>query len=197
MVARDYKAMKSVALRSTPDHMLDWKSVSACMNPGRGITWVDAVEEPQPDGSVHLPQVTCMRNNGPWKCDTVVVRELRFALPEGAGAQPMVVRIPMEFDVTDVRVLAARALEIVPGLTWKDACGVDLDRQPTESDKAWEEEIHTIVNPQLKPIEAEIQEAGDTTTFMIGLSLGLEFSKAEKKASDKKFKCWSTIIVVA
>jgi hypothetical protein len=32
---------------------------------------------------------------------------------------------------------------------------------------------------------------------MIGLSLGLEFSKAEKKASDKKFKCWSTIIVVA
>jgi len=197
MSRRDYDFMKSTASKAARGHTIDWRSLRTCMNPGRGRVWMDAIEEPQADGSVHAPAISCERDHSPWKCEVEPIRLFRLSVPYNGREQPFVVQVPMDLEVEDIRVLTARSFEMAQRLTWKESCAVNSHGSPSDWDKYAEEGLREFFAPRDEPIWGWIQQEDDFTSFSIGLDISLNFSQAEKKASDKAFKCWERNLVIS
>jgi hypothetical protein len=195
MIKRDYDAMKSVATRAAGRHVLKLHEATPCINPGWGRMWIDAVEEPQSDGSVYLPHVLCNRETGPWKCEAWVNRILKFSVPIGGRDQQFALEIPPQFEVAEVGPLIQRAFQKEPSLTIHEHCGADPNAAPTKYDELEIENLRQAFAATGEPIEGSIEQDDQATTVEID-PIRLEFSRTPDKAAEKSFRCWSSFIIV-
>jgi len=195
MTASDHAAMKKAARKAFAPHVVDWKSLHTCMNPGRGLTWLKGVHEPQPDGTIHEPGMTCTRQTGRWQCEVASARRLPIAIAVGERQQRFELYLPLALAVEDARRMLARTIELARKLTAQPVCGATEGAVPNPEAVYlnWEADIRKL--PPDIPIEASIYEFAETTTVSIG-DIEFDFDGTSGDMEARKFRCWGIPIIV-
>jgi hypothetical protein len=191
----DYAALKGTANRAAVPHQLDWRRPSICMNPGRGRAWIDAHAEPQPDGSVIEPSVSCDRDTGRWHCEAGHRRTLKISLAIGGQPQAFDLAIPVGLNVEEVRQFISRVFGDAPALTYREACDATTDRRRTQWEIDAEQELHDAFKPRGGVISGAIMEDANATTFAID-SLEIRYSRKPADVAGRTLSCWTIVVVV-
>lgn len=195
MTSRDHAAMKSVAKHAFAPHVIDWKSLHACMNPGSGRTWMQGIPEPQPDGTVVEPGVECERKSGPWRCEVGVGRSLLTTSAVGDRQQPFELSLPEQFSVDGARRMLARTIELARNLGAQPVCG-----EPAGQISAWQKDVpnweaEVRQMPPDAPVQSSIYEHDGTTTVSLG-GFEFDFDGTTGDVDARKFRCWGVPVVV-
>jgi hypothetical protein len=195
MSSSDYASMKGAATRAASAHVIDWKSVVACMNPGRGLTWIRGVHEPQPDGTVNEPGITCRRDARRWSCEVDIARRLETMGAIGEQQLPFRLYLSPNLAVEDARRLLARTLALGQNLSAQAVCGV-----PPNSPPGWMGDLQYWKGmlkhaPSDPPIGGGIREENGTTTVALG-DLEFDFDGDSGDVDARKFRCWGVAVIV-
>jgi len=195
MTSSDRAAMKIAAKRAFAPHVIDWKSLHTCMNPGSGRTWLKGNPEPQSDGTVHEPGLICTRGTGRWRCDVSVARRLPITSLIGERQQPFELYLPPALAVEEARRMLVRTIELARKLAAQPVCGAPEGAAPNPEAAYldWEADIRKL--PPETPIEGSIYEFAETTTVSLG-EIEFDFDGTTGDLETREFRCWGIPIIV-
>jgi hypothetical protein len=195
LASADYAALKREARRAFGVHAIDWKSLHACMNPGKGRTWLQGVPEPQPDGTVYEPGATCMRDSGRWRCEVDVARRLLVTTDVGGSPRSFDLHLPLTWAVEDARRLLFRTIDLARKLSHQPICGAPAGQAPgvAADELNWEAEVRQM--PPETPVESAIYEEDGTTSVSLN-GLQFDFAGTVGDVDAREFRCWGEIVIV-
>ena len=103
--------------------VFDWNTVAAQRSGKLLHVWVQALPEPQADGSTHEPVSHCIGDAAALRCDVHVDRSLYTQVDVRGRPQRIVAEILGDIGVAEASALASEAFEAAPALTLDRACG--------------------------------------------------------------------------
>lgn len=194
MVSSDYAALKRAATRAAAPHLLNWKDVTPCLNPGRGRVWIAGIAEPQSDGTRIDVAMLCLREARPWKCELQNQRRYEFSMRVHGRDQAFRLDIPPGLDAGEARAFAVQAFERGATLSARDACESTPREPRTARDDERDEYMDSTFTARERPVDASIEVTERGMTFTLG-GFALDFSRPSPSVP-WKFECWSIVVIV-
>jgi len=195
ITAPDASAAIHAARRAAGDSKIRARSLSVCLNPGRGRAWYGAEPEPQADGSVVKPSVECLRGTGPWRCEKLEQRTARFDVALRDGPARYEFALPATMDIGLARQLVTRAFEIAPTLTATQECNYRPPRDPKPGADDMSA-FHRSFERRLDDPWANVDADPDGSVGVVFDFNGLTFRPAAT-GDGWSFECWYVVVVVS
>jgi len=196
--AADLDKVRAPAAKTAAPHHLDWRSAFGCTHSRGAWVDIDIVDEPQADGSLITGAAWCQREKvGNWECEYAKGRHYRMNVMVAGKPRTLDTMIPEEISVQAVTRMMQQAIDVAPGLTMAQVCGM-----PTPVDQAADppwlaalEEIHRDFQLPVDQPFAHIVDWGGHWTVAVGEN-ELEFAADPGGTDGFKFSCWSITIHV-
>ncbi len=122
--SRELRDAKTAVAPIAETHVFDWNTVSAQRQRKLLHVTVEALPEPQADGSVFQPLADCIRGPVDWDCEVRIERSLYTQVDVRGARQRVVVRIANGIEVANAESLVRRAYEALPGIGSANECRV-------------------------------------------------------------------------
>jgi hypothetical protein len=182
-----------VIKRTAGKRIIRWKSLSSCVNRDSAQAWIDLEHEPQADGSIIHPALSCERGHLIWECTDTPSRFLGVTVTSGAREHRINVQLPRSLSVAGVKPLVEEGFRRAPLLRPEQECGLGTgdsgDVQMLENPKS----AFTLDGTEktLSLIEYEASEI-----WLETFTEALVFSRSAAPGSPYVFKCWQVMIVI-
>ena len=195
LTGSDAGAARHVIRRTAAGRAINWSSAWTCMYRGRGSTWVDLAAEPQADGSVIEPRVSCERNRLRWKCELWQTRQYVATLKIGEIPRTIKVGLPPTFDVKEVIPLLLRAVEAAASPAANQECGQPTSLPPDNREKEWIEALNLSLRFDGPDEYASISEEPGKVSVNVDSNV-LEFKRSAAAPAGFEFQCWYMEVIV-
>jgi len=195
LTGSDAGAARHVIRRTAAGRAIDWSSAWTCVYRGRGTTWVGLAAEPQADGSVVEPRVSCQRNRLLWKCELWQNRHYVVTLKVGDIPRTIKVGLPPAFDVKEVVPLLLRAIEAAASPAANRECGQPPPFPPNKRETEWTEALNKSLRFEGPDAYASISEEPGKVLVNVDGNV-LEFIRSAAEPAGFEFQCWYMVVIV-
>jgi hypothetical protein len=183
LTQRELAAAQAAVAPIAGTHVFDWNTVSAHRRSDVVRVSVEALPEPQRDGSIVTPLADCFGVRGDWDCKVSLVRSLHTQVMVDGVERRVVLLIGEGLAPGEAAALAQRAYEVLPRLEQADACPGAAGSADSLG------ALRQAFMPRVRPLPLVV-DRDESTIYVRSISFHLNFDRSDTP-SRHEFQCWS------
>jgi hypothetical protein len=189
--------MRPLAIKTLQGHIVNWHTLRSCTGKhGGALANVDAVDEPQPDGTVNSFAATCDGDSQGWECDLATGRHLKMTVTVEGKDRALSTMIPDDVDLAIARKVMQQAIDVAPKLETTQVCNYD----PTSTEKdTWIPSSLAEIHQDFKLPWTEPFASIDGDLHELRVEVGrnyLSFVPLKPGSHEYRFECWYFLLIM-